>query len=486
MPTPAIKNEMVWRWGVRSRRAWRYAYGWTQAITAQKYNLRFDPSGGAPMSESRISAYERWPDTGSDRPSMRVLAQLAELWETTLDQVVDAVDLARMPDTDRRAYRDMLRDSTRPSSNDKSDVQGPPATAYREWDEPDTDGRSGWREVVAMAAHESSEHAEHAERRDIGAATLEQMRADVVRLSHEHMTGEPFTVFRDARQLRRRMWVALDRRLWPRDQTELYFLLGVLHVLMAASANSLGQPAAAEELVRAGWAYATGIDHRPLMAQLRLELAGIVYWPRPRHSRELARSGLEYLNTGQAAAQLHLKYGRAAARLGDADTARAAITAAHEARAADHHDEVLEIGGEFGLSRATQHFLAGSTLAELPNTSAEAIQELRQAAELYQAGPAPGEDHYYGYVAGTSIVLATVLLRNGQLDAAADALAPVLALSPDRRIEAVLNRLRQLRPELTAPRYARQPLAIELDQRIEDYSSNTVVSNLRALSSGPL
>jgi hypothetical protein len=110
---------------------------------------------------------------------------------------------------------------------------------------------------------------------------------------------------------------------------ELYFLLGALNVLMANAADFLGHPQAAEELVRAGWAYATAIDHRPLLAQLRLQLASIAYWHRPRQSRDLARSGLEYLSDGSNAAQLHLEYGRAAARIGDTATARQAIAAAH-------------------------------------------------------------------------------------------------------------------------------------------------------------
>ena len=45
---------------------------------------------------------------------------------------------------------------------------------------------------VEMAAHDGSEHAERAEQRDIGDATLEQLRSDVIRLSHGYMTGEPF------------------------------------------------------------------------------------------------------------------------------------------------------------------------------------------------------------------------------------------------------------------------------------------------------
>src|SRR6266852_8948301 len=104
--------------------------------------------------------------------------------------------------------------------------------AYRRMEEPDLGGCGTEREVV-MAAHEGSEYAERAEQRDIGEATLEQLRADVARLSREYMTGEPLPLFLEMRRVRNRMHAALDRQLWPRDETELYFLLGCLNGLMA-------------------------------------------------------------------------------------------------------------------------------------------------------------------------------------------------------------------------------------------------------------
>jgi hypothetical protein len=214
------------------------------------------------------------------------------------------------------------------------------------------------------------------------------------------MTAEPFPVFREMRSVRSRMYAALDRQVWPRDQTELYFLLAVLNCLMAVVANDLGYPQSAEELIRSGWAYAMVIDHRPLMAHLRLELAGIAYWDRPRQSRDLAQSGLRYLPDGPNAAYLHLEYGTAAARLGDAEAARRAIASANEAREREHSDELLEIGGEFSFSRATQHYMAGSAVIEIPQAETLAIEELERATELYAAGPGPGE--HFGYAAAHS------------------------------------------------------------------------------------
>ena len=226
-----------------------------------------------------------------------------------------------------------------------------------------------------MAAHEGSAHAEGVEQRGIGEATLEQFRADVTQLAVQYLTGETFGLFTEMRRVRNRITEALGRRQWPRDAAELYLLAGCLSALMAAAAVNLGYPQAAGELTRAGWAYATGIDHRPLMARLRLCAAYAAYWSgHPRECADLARSGLGFLADGQGAAQLHLLGGLAAARRGDAARARQAIAAARDARDREHHDELLEIGGEFGFSRATQAYYAGFVLAEAGAVEAAAEQ----------------------------------------------------------------------------------------------------------------
>jgi hypothetical protein len=130
-------------------------------------------------------------------------------------------------------------------------------------------------EQVLEAAHEASERAWQAEQRGIGDTTLEQLRADVTRLSRDYMTAEPVPLFKEMRRVRRRMHDALDRQLWPRDTTEIYFLLGCVNGLMGCVAADLGFPAAGEELARAGWAFATVTGHRGLMAKLRLDLAAL-------------------------------------------------------------------------------------------------------------------------------------------------------------------------------------------------------------------
>jgi transcriptional regulator with XRE-family HTH domain len=354
----------------------------------------------------------------------------------------------------------------------------PAASAYRETP-PRNGGASAIRREVLMAAHEGSEHAEGVEQRGIGEATLEQFRADVASLAGAYLTGETFGLFTEMRRVRNRITEALDRRQWPRDAAELYLLAGCLSALMAAAAVNLGYPEAAGELTRAGWAYATVIDHRPLMARLRLCAAYAAYWSgHPERSADLARSGLGFLADGQGAAQLHLFAGLAAARRGDAAGARQAIAAARDARDRTHHDELLEIGGEFGFSRATQSYYAGFVLAEAardakprdPKLGAGAAAELEAAVGLYAAGPAPGEQHSRRCRMLAHTDLAIARLRAGALDAAIAALEPVLGLPPGERTAVQGRRLSVARAELAQPVYRGSARARALDEQLAEFA----------------
>jgi transcriptional regulator with XRE-family HTH domain len=354
----------------------------------------------------------------------------------------------------------------------------PAASAYRELlssdPAPPERGAPAIRREVLMAAHEGSEHAERAEQRGIGEATLEQFRADTASLAVQYLTGDTFGLFTEMRRVRNRITDALSRRQWPRDAAELYLLAGCLSALMAAAAVNLGYPREAGELTRAGWAYATIIDHRPLMARLRLCAAYAAYWSgHPEAATDLARSGLGFLADGQSAAQLHLFGGLAAARRGDAASARLAIAAARDARDREHRDDLLEIGGEFGFSRATQSYYAGFLLSEAARGSkqgADAAGELEHATRLYAAGPGPGEQHSRRCQMLAHTDLAIARLRAGALDAAIAALEPVLALPPGERTAVQGQRLSAARAELAQPAYRGSAQARGLAEQLAEFA----------------
>jgi len=527
-----IAAELARRYRFRPRAAWRGAHGWSLKEAAARINAHsgevgLDPGGIAAMTAAHLCEHENWPGHGLEssgrRPTPYLLALLAAVYGCAATDLVDLADREHMPPADLlildtyshnpavAVSRSVVPSAPRPAQpshaltlpNDGEDQRAVlelPGTddrlapvraadtaylsqgvTYRWIQEPDPGGSWIEREV-RMGAHEGSDHAEQAERRDIGETTLEQLRADVIQLSRDYMTGEPFALFLEMRRVRSRMYEALDRRLWPRDQAELYFLLGCLNSLMASAANALGYPQSAEELVRAGWAYASVIDHHPLMAYLRLDLANIAYWAgRPRQCRDLAQSGLRYMADGPTAAMLHLKHGRASARLGDAQAARQALAHADEIAEREWRDELVDIGGDFDLSRASGHYLAGSALIEIPGDEDSAAAELETATSLYAAGPRPGETYGYTMEALARIELATARLRASQLDGATAALAPVLAMPSAKRIASLSQRMVRVRAELARPHYRGSAQARELDEQIEEFGRDTIVGVLSAL-----
>jgi tetratricopeptide (TPR) repeat protein len=354
------------------------------------------------------------------------------------------------------------------------------AVAYRDMYGSDL-GRSTVERELLMAAHEGTDYNERYESA-IGETTLEQLRADLVRLSHLCDTGEPLAAFLDMRRVRDRIHRLLDRRLWPREQADLHFLRGCVSGLMGVSAHRLGYPDIAEELIRTGWASAAAIDHRPLMAQLRQQHSNIVYlrgWFR--ESSDLAVSGLSYLSVGSTAANLHLKHARAAARMGDAETARQAVREAHDARNSDHRDELVEMGGEYAVSEATHHSFAGAALAEIAGAEREAAEELERAIGLYERGPDDREEYWFAGKPLASIDLAVVRLRSGALDAAAAALEPALSLPAPQRIAQVITRLAVARDELAAPIFSSSAQARDLGEQIEDFTREAAMAGVHNL-----
>ncbi len=468
-----IAAEFGRRYRMRPRKAWRHVQGWTLRQAAERINTLaahdgLDPGSKAGMTAAHLCEYEEWPgeappgrgrEATGRKPTPYILSLLARAYATTVPDLVDEADQAWLPPADRLVIAELgaptLANGAGP---DAEDGEGPATQEI--WPQAE----------VLIAADEARLHARQAAQRDVGEVTLERIRADVARLSHGYMMGEPLALFLQMRSVRSSICATLELRLWPHDQAELYFLLSLVNGLMAVVAHDLGNASASEDLARAGWAYATMLGHRPLMAYLRIELASMCFWTgRPRLSRDYAASGLDYLSRGPNAAQLQLHRARAAARLGDAETAHRSIAAATGARDRDYQDELLEIGGEFGFSLATQHYLTGAALAELPGAEPEAAAELERAAAMYERGPGPGEQHSFRCAALASIVLAAARLRAGQLDGAAPALAPVFALPRAKRIDSLTPGLATVRAELARDRYRSAAEAAELDGRIEQF-----------------
>ncbi|MGE5288252.1 MAG: hypothetical protein ACM3ML_13845 [Micromonosporaceae bacterium] len=275
-----IAAEFARSYRLRPRTAWREAYGWSLTEAARRINehtgdIGLNPGGISSMSASHLCEYEAWPGQASKesgrkpdgrRPTPYLLALLAAVYGCTVLELIDVADREHLPPRDllvldkygqaqplpnervpatlphqtpqshqtlaargdrQCALLELWRGTQPELTPEVAEVAryALPNVAYRWMQVPDL-GDSAVEHEVLMAAHEGSNHAENAEARDIGDTTLEQLHADVARLSVESMTGEPFPMFREMRRVRSRIYAALERRVWPRDAGELYLLLG--------------------------------------------------------------------------------------------------------------------------------------------------------------------------------------------------------------------------------------------------------------------
>ncbi|MGQ4617440.1 helix-turn-helix domain-containing protein [Nocardia sp. R7R-8] len=333
------------------------------------------------------------------------------------------------------------------------------------------------RDLIMAAAHEASEHAGEAERTNVGASTLEQLDADVVRIANDYVRIPPVPMMVEMVRVRRRVYRLLDGHQRPADTGHLYLLAGTLSGLLANASTDLGYYDAAGEQVRAAWAYAELCGHNGLRAWTRGMHALIEYWSqRPRRAVQLAQSGQEFAESATAQVRLLNIEARIWSALGSAADTDRCVRAAGDAREIGATDSLHdEVGGVFGFNDAKANYYAGATYIHL-GQAGPALSATQRAIELYSNGPS--EQRSYGAEALARVDCAAAHLINGSLDGAAEALQPVLGLDEDKRIAQLEERLTGVRRRIAAPAYRDSVEARRLDERIEEFCGSTAAKGI--------
>jgi tetratricopeptide (TPR) repeat protein len=324
--------------------------------------------------------------------------------------------------------------------------------------------------LIMAAADQSAEFTEWAEATNVGPNTLEQLTDDVRHIAHAYLNSPPLPRLLDSVRVRNRVFTLLEGRQYPTQSRLLYLVAGRICGLLGWMSGDVGRVGEGETQARAGWLCAELADDDGLRAWVRATQSKLAYWDgRLADSVRLAESGLTYPATDSARPLLACLAARALARLGRADDARAALARAEEERAAVSQPD--EVGGLFGFSEAQQNYLAGSTHLWLEEPT-RALQAADRAVELYRTGdPA---DRFYGAEMLALIDAATACLQADELEGAAEKLAAVLELPPDRRLETFTQRLGEMRGVLRQERYASSRQASDLRNRIEDFRAGTL------------
>jgi DNA-binding XRE family transcriptional regulator len=333
-------------------------------------------------------------------------------------------------------------------------------------------------DLVAAAAAQARDHAARAAVTGIGPGTVEQLTADVVRLSRAYVAGPPFPLFTAMHQALGRVQAALDQQAYPAQARDLNFLAGALCGLMANASLDLGREDAADDLARAAWTYGTIIDHGPLIGWARGAQALAAIWDhRYADAAQYAEDGLSRLPAGNGAARLHAIRARALAGHRDFLQARAALKAADDASTGPQQADQLHngIAGEFAFDTAKLRYYEALVLARA-GYPADAVTSAAAAITLYQA--APGGSRSYGCEALAHVLLATAQLMSGNADAAAEAVASLLRLDPGRRISSLHEQVEVCSELLRGPAYRGSRTAAELSQRLAAFSAVSLTSAL--------
>jgi len=339
---------------------------------------------------------------------------------------------------------------------------------------------SSWLDAIARAASQARGYAQKAAVTEVGPGTVEQLTADLVRLSRAYVSAPPLPLFAAMHQEVSRVQAALDQKLYPAQARDLNFLAGALCGLMANASLDLGLEEAADDLARAAWTHGRIIDHPALMGWARGTQALAAIWDQ-RHldAARHTEDGLANTSTGMGAVRLHAIHARALAALGDGDQARAAMKAAEKARANADPDELHDgIAGEFAFDQAKLRYYEALSLLDAEHPS-EAGQAAQAAISLYEAVPERARS--YGCAALARVQLARAELMRNNLDDAADVLAEVLALDPPRRISSLNQHLDACRQLLRDAALRGSAVARELDRQLSVF---TAASTARALPGG--
>lgn len=339
--------------------------------------------------------------------------------------------------------------------------------------------RMDWEgQVITMSAERARDFLGRIEASNVGAETLDQLADDVRRLVIDFQQQPLPTVLSDLVATQERAFALLEGRQRPEQSRDLYLLAGITCGLMARASHDLGASHDAMTQARTGYACADNAGHDGLRAWTRGLQALISYrsgqWD---DSVNYAQIGADAAARGRGTATVWLasSEARALAALNRLDEANAVLDRAADLRDDVQPDELDSLGGVCTFGRARQLYYAAEVLSWAgPPEATRAERIALEALDTYAAAPA--RDRAFGGEAGTRSALALARVSQGQVDGAAEALAPVLDLPPAQRIHGVVTSVEQVRTALGAITSPGRD-AIELAGAIEGWTSERLTQS---------
>jgi hypothetical protein len=335
------------------------------------------------------------------------------------------------------------------------------------------DARDDWQgQLIAMSAERARNFLSTAEATNVGSESLDQLADDVRRLARAYPLEPLETLLGDLVNAQSQAFTFLEGRQRPEQARDLYLMAGVVSGLMAKASHDLGAPHDALTQARTAYVCADNAGHDGLRAWTRGLQSLICYWSgRLDDSLRYAEQGVETAarNQGTSIVWLIASQARALAALGRMPEANAATARAADARDRVQPDELDSLGGLCTFTRPRQLYYAADTFRWGSSAEAESTERMAlDALDAYQhASPA---DYAFSDEAGARCALAVARIERGQVDGAAEAMAPVLELPAGRRIHGIVSSVAYVHRVLVSIRSdARQ--AAQLGEEMHEFST---------------
>jgi hypothetical protein len=410
-------------------------------------------STGATQTQMGVACGAAQPKINAIMHGKQVIEELA-----VFERYADGLG---MPD----AARILLGLAPRTTTDEASPARGShhrsPRSTGRLSSSPDTDG------VAAAASEASADWLRLASECD--PRSLEWLHAESLEIAHAANRPVP-EAFSAARTVRREALEVAQNTHRPELLSELYVISGQATALMASSAFDLNRWEESDALAKCAASYAALAGHASLQAWTLGLLASLANW---RRETDVALNhfhrGLSIAPPGAPRVRLRYIAARSYALLGDsASVADVLEDARHDQDDADRHPDSLttEIGGEFAFGRARADACAAAAWLDL-GQGREAFEAASSALATLTSLPPPQRP--LSQINGARIDLATACLLDRNLDAAAEALEPLLAQPIGLRNVSLTGRLARTRTILLASAWAKNTQAHQLADTIGEW-----------------
>jgi transcriptional regulator with XRE-family HTH domain len=321
--------------------------------------------------------------------------------------------------------------------------------------------------LIALAASESTTFGLRHEVSEIHDSNMEQIAEEVRRLSVDFVAGDPFDTFMRSRQLRNDIFALLERRAFPHQERMLYaFAARTCGYLGAASSDFYGQYQAGADQCRVARRFADTSDSPELRAWALSLSSGVSFWQGNwAQAATLAERAGDVAVTRSGVLRAVSMQARALARLGDVERLQSIMSAADTSTIdSQNEDETGMI-----MFSDVNHLRCLGTANLWAGRSTLAQEQLARALDSYLTDTPEN----FAVIATIRADLALSFLNERDAEGAAEAIAPLLEMTADRRLEGVVRRMRDLRSLLEGKEYIGSPAGSDLRLHIEDFLASS-------------